>query len=142
MCENQCITNYLVNFMEHAMHSGWNDTALMHTFYDGLADHIKEALTNRPRPQNLQQLREYARDCDMRYWTRYGEKGRPQAQGNTMANQSSTSSYPQQRPQAAQQSSAHPNNSGCNPPDSGSSCSNTPHTQQANAGQQTQTRPD
>ena len=134
MHDNQRITNYSVEFMEHAMHSGWNDTALMHSFYEGLANHVKEALTSRPRPQNLQDLRDLARDCDMRYWTRVGEKGRSPSSNNFSANQ--------QRP--PQTSTSRPNT--VNNPRGGSSTSTSTSTssrpQQANAGQQNQQRKD
>jgi len=128
MGDKERITQYSIEFMEHAMHSGWNDTALMNAFYDGLAYHVKDAMTNRPRPQTLQQMRDLARDCDMRWWTRQGEKTHHPRSNNSTANQNSTSSTPQQCSQAASTS----NNSGRNAPAQagGSSTSNISRPQQ------------
>jgi hypothetical protein len=127
---DQRVTSYSVDFMEQAMHSGWNDTALMHSFYDGLTDRIKEAMTHRPRPQNLQQMRELARDCDMRMVTRQGEKGR--SQNNSSANQQSSSS----------RSNNTSNNNRTAPQGGASSSSTSSRPQQTNAGQQNQQRKD
>ena len=38
------VNKYMIEFSEHAMHTGWNYVALYGEFYRGLAEHIKDQL--------------------------------------------------------------------------------------------------
>ena len=44
MQDYQHVNNYMIEFIEHATHMGWNDVALYGEFYQGLAEHIKDQL--------------------------------------------------------------------------------------------------
>ena len=58
----------MIEFLEHATYTGWNDVALYSEFYLGLAKRIKDQLLNLDRPQTLEQLKVDALKCDNRYW--------------------------------------------------------------------------
>ena len=61
----------MIEFSEHATHTGWNDAALYGEFYRGLAERIKDQLLSLDRPQTFQQLKVAALKCDTRYWEHY-----------------------------------------------------------------------
>src|SRR5882724_11344781 len=67
----------MIEFSEHATHTGWNDAALYGEFYRGLAEHIKDQLLSLDHPQTFQQLKVDTLRCDTCYWERQGEKTTP-----------------------------------------------------------------
>jgi hypothetical protein len=77
MQDYQHVNKYMIEFSEHATHTGWNDAALYGEFYRGLAERIKDQLLSLERPQTFQQLKVDALRCDTRYWERQGEKAAP-----------------------------------------------------------------
>src|SRR5467141_2546041 len=77
MQDYQHVNKYMIEFSEHATHTGWNDAALYGEFYCGLAEHIKDQLVSLERPATFQQLKTDALRCDSRYWERQGKKGTP-----------------------------------------------------------------
>jgi len=74
MQDYQHVNKYMIEFSEHATHTGWNDAALYGEFYRGLAERIKDQLLSLDRPQTFQQLKADALKCDIRHWERQGEK--------------------------------------------------------------------
>src|SRR5882724_7777088 len=90
MQDYQHVNKYMIEFSEHATHTGWNDVALYGEFYWGLAEHIKDQLLSLDRPQTFQQLKVAALKCDTCYWERQGEKATPSGRNR----QSATSSAP------------------------------------------------
>src|SRR5882672_3794463 len=46
MQDYQHVNKYMIEFSEHATHTGWNDMALYGEFYWGLAEHIKDQLVS------------------------------------------------------------------------------------------------
>jgi len=44
MQDYQHVNKYMIEFSEHATHTGWNDAALYGEFYRGLAERIKDQL--------------------------------------------------------------------------------------------------
>jgi len=77
MQDYQHVNKYMIEFSEHATHTGWNDVALYGEFYRGLAERIKDQLLSLDRPQMFQQLKVAALKCDTRYWECQGEKATP-----------------------------------------------------------------
>jgi len=74
MQDYQHVNKYMIEFSEHATHTGWNDVALYGEFYRGLAECIKDQLLSLDRSQTFQQLKVAALKCDTRYWECQGEK--------------------------------------------------------------------
>src|SRR5882724_1849823 len=74
MYNHQHVNKYMIEFSEHATHTGWNDVALYGEFYRGLAGHIKDQFLSLDRPQMFQQLKVDTLRCDTRYWVCQGEK--------------------------------------------------------------------
>ena len=74
MQENHHINKYMIEFLEHAAYTGWNDVALYGEFYWGLAERIKDQLLNLDHPQTPEQLKVNALKCDNCYWERQHEK--------------------------------------------------------------------
>src|SRR5467141_5116841 len=85
MQDYQHVNKYMIEFSEHATHTGWNDVALYGEFYCGLAEHIKDQLVSLERPATFQQLKTDALRCDSRYWERQGEKGTPSGRNRQSA---------------------------------------------------------
>src|SRR5882672_3043092 len=77
MQDYQHVNKYMIEFSEHATHTGWNDVALYGEFYRGLAEHIKDQLVSLERPATFQQLKTDALRCDSHYWEFQGKKGTP-----------------------------------------------------------------
>ena len=77
MQDYQHVNKYMIEFSEHATHTGWNDTALYGEFYKGLAECIKDQLMSLECPTTFQQLKINALRCDLHYWECQGEKGTP-----------------------------------------------------------------
>src|SRR5882672_4112369 len=85
MQDYQHVNKYMIEFSEHATHTGWNDVALYGEFYRGLAECIKDKLMSLERPASFQQLKTDALRCDSRYWEHQGEKGTPTGQNRQSA---------------------------------------------------------
>jgi len=85
MQDYQHVNKYMIEFSEHATHTGWNDAALYGEFYRGLAERIKDQLVSLERPATFQQLKTDALRCDSRYWERQGEKGPPTSRNRQSA---------------------------------------------------------
>src|SRR5882724_8919024 len=77
MYDHQYVNKYMIEFSEHATHTGWNDVALYGEFYRGLAERIKDQLLSLDHPQTFQQPKVNALRCDTRYWEHQGEKTAP-----------------------------------------------------------------
>src|SRR5882672_12310426 len=77
MQDYQHVNKYMIEFSEHATHTGWNDVALYGEFYQGLAERIKDQLVSLEHPTTFQQLKNNTLRCDSRYWECQGEKGTP-----------------------------------------------------------------
>jgi hypothetical protein len=75
MQEHHCVNKYLIEFMEHATYTGWNDRALYGEFYRGLAERLKDQLLNLPKAFLLKELKTQALKCDDHYWERQHERG-------------------------------------------------------------------
>src|SRR5882724_53459 len=91
MQDYQHVNKYMIEFSEHATHTGWNDAALYGEFYQGLAEHINDQLLSLDRPQMFQQLKIAALKCDTCYWECQGEKTTPSGRNR----QSASSSAPE-----------------------------------------------
>src|SRR5882724_991605 len=90
MQDYQYVNKYMIEFSEHATHTGWNDVALYGEFYQGLAEHTKDQLLLLDQPQMFQQLKVATLKCDTHYWEHQGEKTTPSGQNR----QSTSSSAP------------------------------------------------
>lgn len=68
------VTEYIIDF--HALSSGsdWNDEALCDAFYQGLSEEVKDELSTRDAPKDLQELETLAARIDMRLHERRLEK--------------------------------------------------------------------
>ena len=51
MYDHQHVNKYMIEFSEHATHTGWNDVALYGEFYRGLTECIKDQLLSLDSPQ-------------------------------------------------------------------------------------------
>jgi len=78
----------MIEFSEHATHTGWNDAALYGEFYQGLAECIKDQLLSLDQPQMFQQLKVDTLKCNTRYWECQGEKTAPSGQKRQSASTS------------------------------------------------------
>jgi len=88
MYDHQHVNKYMIEFSEHATHTGWNDAALHGEFYRGLAECIKDQLLSLDHPQMFQQLKVDTLRCDTCYWERQGEKTTPSGQNRQPASSS------------------------------------------------------
>jgi Retrotransposon gag protein len=70
MKEHHKAAMYFIDFTTASTRTGWNDAALRHAAYKGLAKRIKDDLLHFPRFQSLPELRQFALECDSRYWER------------------------------------------------------------------------
>src|SRR5882724_3323705 len=87
MQDYQHVNKYMIEFSEHATHTGWNDMALYGELYWGLTECIKDQLLLLDQPQMFQQLKVAALKCDTHYLEHQGEKTTPSG-----CNRQSTSS--------------------------------------------------
>jgi len=77
MRDNQKILKYNVEFTRFAKLTRWDEPALRHRYYTGLAERIKDVLSQNPnKPSSLLELRTAAHAIDARYWERSREKSR------------------------------------------------------------------
>ena len=70
MKEHHKAARYFIDFTTASTRTGWNDAALRHAAYKGLAKRIKDDLLHFPRFQSFTELRQFALECDSRYWER------------------------------------------------------------------------
>ena len=77
MQDYQHVNKYMIEFSEHATHTGWNDVALYGEFYQGLTECIKDQLLSLEQPQTFQQLKVATLKCNTCYWDCQGEKAAP-----------------------------------------------------------------
>lgn len=68
------VTEYIIDF--HALSSGsdWNDEALCDAFYQGLSEEVKDELSTRDAPRDLEELETLAARIDMRLHERRLER--------------------------------------------------------------------
>src|SRR5882672_5798087 len=77
MQDYQHVNKHMIEFSEHATHTGWNDAALYGEFYQGLAERIKDQLMSLECPATFKQLKTDALRCNSCYWEHQGEKSIP-----------------------------------------------------------------
>src|SRR5882724_10411703 len=77
MQDYQHVNKYMIEFSEHATHTGWNNVALYGEFYRGLAERIKDQLLSLDRPQTFQQPKVDTLKCNTHYWECQGKKTTP-----------------------------------------------------------------
>src|SRR5882672_1705974 len=94
MQDYQHVNKYMIEFSEHATHTGWNDMALYGDFYQGLAEHIKDQLVLLECPATFKQLKIDTLRCDSHYWEHQGEKGTPTSQNRQSAFATTPSKVP------------------------------------------------
>jgi hypothetical protein len=70
MKEHHKAARYFIDFTTASTRTGWNDAALRHAAYKGLAKRIKDDLLHFPQFQSFTELRQFALECDSRYWER------------------------------------------------------------------------
>jgi hypothetical protein len=78
MQDSHRCARYTVEFNTFANQINWDDRALAAAYYEGLADRIKDRLTDRPggKPKRFPELRRIAQEIDSRHWQREEEKSR------------------------------------------------------------------
>ena len=69
-------SQYTATFRRFALETGWNDTALVTSYYDGLRDNIKNELARMKRPDNLEELINLVITMDEQLYERQMEMGR------------------------------------------------------------------
>lgn len=60
------VMEYAIEFRTIATDSSWNDSALLHAFYRGLSEQIKDALASRALPETLDKLVDMVVQIDQR----------------------------------------------------------------------------
>ena len=89
MLDSQHIVKYNVKFNCLAIRTGWDDNALRHHYYSGLAERIKDIMSQQGKPETLEAMKTLAHAIDSRHWERLHEKSRS---GNS-AHNSENSDY-------------------------------------------------
>src|SRR5882762_8358812 len=70
------VNRYIVDFMKYSADTGWNDTALVHAFYSGLPDRIKDEMVHIGGcPCTFADMKTIALVIDQRYHEHQQEKG-------------------------------------------------------------------
>jgi len=69
-------SQYTASFRRLAIDSGWNDAALITTYYSGLRDSIKDELSRSERPADLDDLIDRVITIDERFFERRMERGK------------------------------------------------------------------
>jgi Retrotransposon gag protein len=118
MKEHHKVARYFIAFSRASTWTQWNDVALRHFAYKGLAKRIKDNLMHFPRYQSLAELCNFALEIDSRYWERKEYKSigsNPQSSSNntTSGNRST------QNQGSTNQGSNNSNNQGSNNLNSG-----------------------
>jgi Zinc knuckle len=124
MKEHHKIARYFIAFSQASTQTQWNDAALRHFAYKGLAKCIKDDLMHFPRYQSLAELRNFALEIDSRYWERKEYKSigsNQQSSGNNTTsgnrftqNQGSTNQGSNNSNSRKKKKSRHLNDSGAN----------------------------
>ena len=70
MKEHHKAARFFIAFSRASTRTQWNDAALWHFAYKGLAKRIKDELLHFPRYKSLAELRNFALEIDSRYWER------------------------------------------------------------------------
>ena len=68
-------SQYTATFRRLAAETGWDDSALLHMYYMGLKDGVKDELARMDRPRSLDQLIDRAIGIDERIYERRMERG-------------------------------------------------------------------
>ena len=76
MASSQKVQNFLVEFNTITSQLNWGQRALCHALYQSLPARLKDALSNAPHAETLQELKTAVLTLDRRYWERYEERGR------------------------------------------------------------------
>jgi hypothetical protein len=76
MSENHQIVRYNVKFSRLAAQTGWDNSALRHQYYSGLAERIKDIIAQQGKPSTLAAMKNLAHSIDSRHWERLREKFR------------------------------------------------------------------
>jgi hypothetical protein len=111
MKENHHILRYNVDFNRLSALVQWGDPALCHCYYKGLAERIKDILSQQPKIKTLVLLREAAQIIDSRYWERNREKTRTEKAPGT-SDKSSDNSKKSKNPSSDNHSGGSNSNSG------------------------------
>jgi hypothetical protein len=92
MKEHHKAARYFIDFTTASTRTGWNDAALRHAAYKGLAKRIKDDLLHFPRFQSFTELRQFALECDSRYWERKDYDAMANARSPQTSNRSNNQS--------------------------------------------------
>jgi hypothetical protein len=76
MMDNQKIIKYNVEFTRFSVRTGWNDAVLRYRYYTGLAERIKDVMSQQGKPNTLEDMKRLAQSIDARHWERLREKSR------------------------------------------------------------------
>lgn len=76
MASSQKVQNFLVEFNNITSQLNWGQRALRHALYRSLPARLKDALSNAPHAETLQELKTTILTLDRRYWERHEEKSR------------------------------------------------------------------
>jgi hypothetical protein len=100
MKEHHRAAHYFIEFSRASTRTHWNDAALKHFAYKGLAKRIKDDLLHFPRFQSLAELRRYSLEIDSRYWERkeYDNLASSSKQLNTLGKMNSSNQVDQGDP--------------------------------------------
>jgi Retrotransposon gag protein/Zinc knuckle len=125
MKEHHKVAQYFIAFSRASTRTQWNDAALRHFAYKGLAKCIKDDLMHFPRYQSLAKLGNFALEIDSRYWERkeYESIGsNPQSSGNnttsgnhSMQNQGSNNSNSRKKKKSRRSNDSGANNTADKP---------------------------
>lgn len=69
------VMEYAIEFRTIATDCGWNDSALLHVFYRGLSERMKDALASRVLPETLDKLVDMSIQIDQRIKEHRQERG-------------------------------------------------------------------
>jgi hypothetical protein len=82
MRDHHKLMKYNVAFNRLAARVQWGDAALVHRYYKGLCNHIKDSMMDGPKPSTLVAMRTRAQAIDARHWERESEKSRAQGKSS------------------------------------------------------------
>ena len=82
MHDHHKLMKYNVAFNRLAARVQWGDAALVHRFYKGLCNRIKDAMMDGAKPSTLTAMRVRAQAIDQRHWECEGEKTRSQGKSS------------------------------------------------------------
>ena len=85
MLDQHHAPRYIIEFAQWAPLTGYNEVALMRTFYNGLPERLKDKLSDIETPTTFADLRQTIQRLDARYWKRQYEKEPPRRATNKPA---------------------------------------------------------